>query len=108
MRRNPVILHVSDLHFGRTVNPVRLRRGASEEAKLALEAAVLATRPDFLIVTGDLSNGGRPDELAEAREYLGNLLDRLWVERQATRCIVIPGNHDVWKTTSASPLGYVP
>jgi 3',5'-cyclic AMP phosphodiesterase CpdA len=107
MWRNPIILHVSDLHFGRSVNPFRRGPGASDDAKVALRAATLAIRPDFLVVTGDLSNGGRPDELAAVRDYLGDLLDKLWAEGQAARCIVIPGNHDVWRTTVASFHGYL-
>ncbi len=107
MWRNPRVLQISDLHFGKSVNPLSSRPGANDDAKQALQAAVLATRPDFLVVTGDLTNGGRPEEFVEVKSYLEGLLDQLWAAKQATRCIVIPGNHDVWRTTVASMHGYL-
>src|ERR1022692_3269231 len=109
MRRNPVILQISDLHFGTSVKPFQWgRRSDNTDARMALEEAVLGIdpRPDFLVATGDLANGGRIAELQDAKSYLHGLLDKLWAQGQPTRCIVIPGNHDVWQTTAMCPSGY--
>src|SRR5262249_34522680 len=57
-------------------------------------------------VTGDLANRGKREEMLEARAYLGSLLDDLWGRKQAARCVLIPGNHDVWRTTWARRGGY--
>jgi 3',5'-cyclic AMP phosphodiesterase CpdA len=71
-----ILLHVSDLHFGR-VPP-----GMAE----ALEAVALKIAPDVLVVSGDLTQRARIEEFEQARTFL----DRLPFPR-----VVIPGNHDV-------------
>lgn len=72
------ILHLSDLHFGRPVLPEVCR------AVLDLGAR---TRPDVVVVSGDLTQRARREEFEAAREFL-DALPR--VPR-----IVVPGNHDV-------------
>jgi 3',5'-cyclic AMP phosphodiesterase CpdA len=76
------IAHLSDFHYD-----------GSAELRTALASLVdraAATDPDVVIVTGDLSAGGRPEELdAVARE-----LDRFG----AVPRIVIPGNRDLVAT----------
>ena len=63
----------------------------------------MAPKPDFIVVTGDLSNRGRSWELRDAEVYLKGILNDFWVNaHHVARCIVIPGNHDVWPTTVAS------
>src|SRR5215204_2529976 len=70
------LVHISDLHFGRldprTVPPLR--------------EAIVASRPDVLVVSGDLTQRARDEQFAAARQFL----DSLPVPR-----IVVPGNHDV-------------
>lgn len=45
----------------------------------------LAPTPDFVMLTGDLVNDGRPDQYDHLKEVLGNRLDSF---------IVVAGNHD--------------
>jgi 3',5'-cyclic AMP phosphodiesterase CpdA len=71
-----VILHLSDLHFGRVDE--RFVAGVSE--------AAAAIRPDIVAVSGDLTQRARAWQFRAAREFL----DSLPGER-----IVVPGNHDV-------------
>jgi 3',5'-cyclic AMP phosphodiesterase CpdA len=84
------LVHLSDLHFGRT-----------DAALLApLRAAVAAARPDLVVVSGDLTQRARAREFAEARAFLETLPQPQ---------IVVPGNHDVplyrvWERF-LSPLG---
>lgn len=70
------LVHLSDLHFGRT-DPAIID---------PLAAAVLALRPDCVVVSGDLTQRARASEFRQARAFL----DRLPQPR-----IVVPGNHDV-------------
>jgi 3',5'-cyclic AMP phosphodiesterase CpdA len=70
------IVHLSDLHFGRT-DP-----GLPE----ALSREVKAAAPDIVVVSGDLTQRARPEEFRLAREFLATL---------PTPQIVVPGNHDV-------------
>src|SRR4051812_23279425 len=70
------LVHISDLHFGRldprTVPPLR--------------EAIVASCPDILVVSGDLTQRARDKQFASARRFL----DSLPVLR-----VVVPGNHDI-------------
>jgi len=70
------IVHLSDIHFG------------SVDASMLdpLVGAVIAAKPDVVVVSGDLTQRARTEEFLEARAFL----DRLPLPR-----IVVPGNHDV-------------
>ncbi len=73
------IAHLSDVHFD-----------GSEEFRAGLDALVSSVRarePDLVVVTGDLSADGRPEQLDE----VAAALDRLG---GAPR-IVVPGNRDL-------------
>ena len=84
------LVHLSDLHFGRT-------DAAVVEALIARVAAI---QPDVVVVSGDLTQRARAREFEAARAFL----DRLPAPQ-----IVVPGNHDVplyrvWERF-LSPLG---
>ena len=56
--------------------------------------------PDLIVVAGDVSFSGRPDQFILAEErLLHDLIAPLWggnnVERMRDRLILVPGNHDV-------------
>jgi 3',5'-cyclic AMP phosphodiesterase CpdA len=70
------LVHISDLHFGR-LDPRTVP---------ALREAIIASRPDVLVVSGDLTQRARNKQFASARRFL----DSLPVPR-----VVVPGNHDV-------------
>ena len=83
------IVHLSDLHFGRT--------DASVVGPLA--EAVNSLQPSLVVVSGDLTQRARAAQFKEAREFF----DRLPHPQ-----VVVPGNHDVplWNVLArfASPL----
>jgi 3',5'-cyclic AMP phosphodiesterase CpdA len=70
------LAHLSDLHFG------RLDPGALP----ALKSSIGVTRPDVVVVSGDLTQRARGRQFAGARRFLDSL---------SVRLIVVPGNHDV-------------
>jgi 3',5'-cyclic AMP phosphodiesterase CpdA len=70
------IAHISDLHFGRH----------DETAADRLLADISQTKPDIVVVTGDLTQRARYRQFAAARAFL---------ERLPQPVIIIPGNHDV-------------
>jgi 3',5'-cyclic AMP phosphodiesterase CpdA len=84
------LVHLSDLHFGRT-----------DDAVLdPLLAAVAGARPDVVVVSGDLTQRAKEHEFKAARRYL---------DRLPRPQIIVPGNHDVplyrvWERF-LSPLG---
>src|SRR5437868_445629 len=71
-----VIVHLSDLHFGRVdyavIDP--------------LVEAVGQIKPDVVAVSGDLTQRARSEQFKEAREFL---------DRLPSPQIIVPGNHDV-------------
>jgi len=70
------IVHLSDLHFGRT-----------DDALLTPLAAVIAElRPNLIAVSGDLTQRARTTEFQAARAFL---------DRLSKPQIIVPGNHDV-------------
>lgn len=71
------ILHISDLHVGRTTG---------SEPLAALRELIPKLDPEILVVTGDLTHRGRRAELERASEVLQSL---------GLPLITVPGNHDV-------------
>lgn len=70
------LVHISDLHFGRT----------DDRVVQALEADLTDQRPDLIVVSGDLTQRARSMQFAEARAFL---------ERLPAPVLVVPGNHDL-------------
>ena len=70
------IVHLSDLHFGRT--------DASVVGPLIV--AVRELQPTLVVVSGDLTQRARSHEFEEARLFLDQL---------PKPQVVVPGNHDV-------------
>jgi Icc protein len=77
-RRRYVIAQLSDIHCGDPRFDEGLARGCVD--------GVNDAKPDLVVVPGDLTMAGYPDEYEAARA----LLDRI----ECTNLIVVPGNHD--------------
>ncbi|MFI5233267.1 MAG: metallophosphoesterase family protein [Gemmatimonadales bacterium] len=81
------LLHVSDLHFGRSSVAAQVE---------GVERFIAAERLDAVVISGDLSQRTRTREFERARKF---------IEYAETRApvMVVPGNHDTawW----AAPLG---
>lgn len=63
--------------------------------------------PDLIVVAGDLTHSGRPDQFAFAEDRLAHdLIAPLWgsnnVDRMRDRLVIVPGNHDVNLRLSAA------
>ena len=71
-----LIVHLSDLHFGR-VDPALLA---------PLQRCIEAIGPHLVVVSGDLTQRARPRQFREARAFLDML---------PKPQVVVPGNHDV-------------
>jgi 3',5'-cyclic AMP phosphodiesterase CpdA len=79
-----LIAQLSDCHV---VEPGRLLNGAVDTTAHLAEAVrvTAALKPDLVLVTGDLVDGGRPEQYDHLRSLLAPLADRL---------VLVPGNHD--------------
>ena len=70
------IAHISDLHFGREVQPV----------VEGLAADIQGQKPSVVVASGDLTQRARRKQFSRVREFLDRLPKPL---------MVVPGNHDV-------------
>jgi len=93
-----VILHLSDIQFGRHH---RYPKGDDSYqtlfAKLVEDLEYLREKhnaqPNAVVVTGDVAEWSVPQEYALARSFFEKLAAKLKLPRE--RIVVVPGNHDV-------------
>jgi 3',5'-cyclic AMP phosphodiesterase CpdA len=86
------IIHISDLHFGRT----------EPELEEALRGIILEKKPDLIIVSGDLTQRATKKQFLEAELFFASLPFPIFI---------VPGNHDVplysfWKRFSRPYANY--
>jgi predicted phosphodiesterase len=84
------ILHISDIHF----------RESAENSTLLKEAVGTfeRLRPDYILITGDLTRDGRDEQF----EYVRRFIDEL----SFCHVLTIPGNRDASRTITASVNDY--
>jgi 3',5'-cyclic AMP phosphodiesterase CpdA len=109
-----VLAHLADVHLAPLPEPRPaelvgkritgylnwlLRRGVHHrpEVLAAIIADLIASKPDHIVVTGDLVNLSLPEEYPHSREFLTRL-------GPPDRVSVIPGNHDVYVTGAEQML----
>jgi 3',5'-cyclic AMP phosphodiesterase CpdA len=93
------IIHISDLHFPVSLNPIALRkksligyvnyafrRRKKHQLHHAMVESIQSIDYDCLVISGDITNISDEKEFREARKILDPLLDE--------RTFIIPGNHD--------------
>ena len=106
------ILHLSDLHR----DPRQpLGNGPLLQSLLQVVDQPGVTRPDLIVVSGDVVYGIPPkgdlavlqDQYSEAEGFLGSLADHL-LNGDRSRLIVVPGNHDVALPTFHAAISEVP
>lgn len=73
------LIHVSDLHFGRS----------DESLMAALIGTWSALNPDLVVISGDLTQRAEPAEFEAARSFLTALTSA------GMKYVVVPGNHDI-------------
>ena len=91
----PVILHISDLHFGYDENPQR-----KDDRNLALNYLAdriisldKAWHPKYICITGDIGYYGAASDYELVSKWLINFLKKL--EVPVNSVFMCPGNHDV-------------
>jgi hypothetical protein len=110
-----VVLHITDPHFAvgthRSQHVWRLEGEVSDDATTptlveAMNRALNGRRIGLVIVTGDLTFMGSPEEYSEAQKALTRLLGLF--DLGTDHLVVIPGNHDiVWSTDETYNYGAV-
>ena len=101
-----LLIHLSDIHFrkdevGIAMDPnVHLRNELLIDAEAMCDS--LGSAPDAILISGDLTFAGEPEEYDFAL---------LWLEEFCTKCgtdlksiFIVPGNHDVVRKVASSKL----
>jgi 3',5'-cyclic AMP phosphodiesterase CpdA len=94
------ILHMSDVHLGNDWIPRAILGGrrwwASVDEKITngLIEAIRDTRPDYIVLSGDMVNKSREGTFEKAAEYLRSVFTQAGFDFMR-RLLVVAGNHDV-------------
>lgn len=86
------ILHLSDLHFAETAEPVSMWQPLVADLR-DREGGLGFERLDYLVVSGDLTNRADPREFERVHQFISALIEKF--DLSAQRCIIAPGNHDL-------------
>jgi len=102
------ILHLSDIHCG--INFVIKQKDAYGYSKMSAEEYLakkivydlsdrLNVSPDYIVISGDLTEGGQKREFIAAKKFIDHLLGGLRHNSihniSKDNIIIVPGNHDI-------------
>lgn len=103
------ILHIADLHKKADDNFDNLLNSLVEDCDSYTAKGI--TKPNVIVVSGDLIRGGKPEEISkqyqETKEFLEKLTDH-FLKGDKSRIIIVPGNHDVDWNVSAEAMVSIP
>lgn len=85
------ILHLSDLHF--TASGISQDLVVSSLSKMLEKLCKEETKPNVIVLTGDIAFSGKTEEYAKAKEFIDKIA--LFCNVNVERIFIIPGNHDV-------------
>src|ERR1017187_6611732 len=94
------ILHMSDVHLGNDWLPRAVLKGrrwwksVDEKVTNGLIEAIRETRPDYIVLSGDIVNKSREGAFGKAAEYLRSVFTQAGFDF-TRRLLVVAGNHDV-------------
>ena len=87
------ILHISDLQLGGNVVKQSIQEPRLIKQKFK---STFGCDPDFIVVSGDVSESGLPEEYEQAKEWLKKLCEGFKWSSPYGRLLMVPGNHDVF------------
>ena len=103
-KNNFSILHISDLHKRNEDNYDNLLSSLVEDCKEYIDKGI--TKPEIIVVSGDIIRGGTNDEILEQykqSEQFLNGLTNFFLGGDKKRIIIVPGNHDInWNISKLS------
>lgn len=112
----PVILHLSDIHFGKRVKDgkvVDMHRFRDGEYSKKLSQHIISEfrskhahfshsrEQIYLVISGDIAYTAQAEEFQLAQDFLTEVCDGLKIGKE--RVCIVPGNHDVnWKDSESN------
>jgi len=106
---NPVILHISDIHFGRSEALANIPQSHYDSMSQLLKRDIEEgyerdgiSPPNVIVISGDLAHWAMSDEYEKAIKFIDALCkvvkgarNRAYPPFDERRLIVVPGNHDI-------------
>jgi len=86
------ILHLSDLHIRSDADPQSMLQPLIADLRNS-DGGLGFEKLDYLVISGDLTNIGTPEEFEQARQFISGVIEQF--QMSAERCIIVPGNHDL-------------
>ena len=106
------LAHISDLHFSHGAYHGGTHQHSIQRLR-GIQQVLSGVTLDRLIVSGDITNGGDPDSLLRARDWLFDSFsisgsEAIGLKMSPESVGLVPGNHDAYNlpSDSASILGY--
>src|SRR2546430_2611390 len=97
VEKEPVVLtHISDLHITNETLTKDGKQPGNRRLPTLLQK-INALKPRYLVLSGDLTDEGKPDQWAT----LGGILE--WNLSPGVRIVIAPGNHDLNRFFGADP-----
>lgn len=104
------ILHISDLHKSDDERYDNLLQSLLDDSdRYSNTEGIL--KPNVIVVSGDLINGGKPNEITKQYNEVGIFLNKLvdnFLGGDKSRIIIVPGNHDVDWNASKDAMRELP
>lgn len=103
-------MHISDLHISKEMHHLAQSSTHSLELLKGIQTIYQEEKPDYLVITGDITDLGDSQSLVNAREWLFNSVpiggeERIGLQLQPNNVFLIPGNHDAFNVSiPKSPL----
>ncbi|WP_299486264.1 GTP-binding protein [Acaryochloris sp. IP29b_bin.137] len=98
------LLHLSDLHFEVDVSPTASLQWLIEDLRCDNPNFPAINQLEYLVLSGDVTHRGDDAGFDVARQFIEKLLEESNFGLASTRCIFVPGNHDVQRRDSCYRL----
>jgi len=102
------IMHISDLHFSKEMHHLGQKTHSLEQLE-GIQAIYQEENPDYLVITGDITDEGDPQSLLNAKKWLFGTVPvgddaEIGLQLTPNKVFLIPGNHDAFNVTTPKSL----
>ncbi|MCK4585841.1 MAG: metallophosphoesterase [Gammaproteobacteria bacterium] len=101
-----LLIHLSDIHFRKDEVGTSMDPNAHIRSELLRDAEIMCKKlnsvPEAILITGDLTYAGEPEEYAFAITWLEEFCEKCGTDLKSI--FIVPGNHDVVRKIASSKL----
>ena len=86
------ILQISDMQIGGNT----VKGNSLEPSAIVDQVQRSCDSPDFIAITGDVTESGHPNEFSQASSWISDICEGFGWERPYKKLLLVPGNHDIF------------